>query len=327
MERDIDILFLVETWLGSEEYAIIQELTPNGYSFMNFARDSEHHGGGIGVLYKSSIKLTITSTQWDTKFFEHCCVKDSQTGLCFICVYRPFPSTVNKFRTSDFLEEFDNFINDITTLPNKIIILGDFNIHVNKPEKPEVRHYQNSLSSAGFHQYITVPTHISGNTLDHLMTRVDDDIIVNYWVEDNAVSDHFVVKCTIRCKKPTPKKVSCTRRDFRTIDGQAFAQDLNNAVCDISDSIVDVNDLVDQFSTSCVTLLDKCAPFKTRTRSTRCRLPWFDEDIFKARRVRRQYERKWRKSKSENDRTCYRNQLQVVIFIHSFFHLFISIII
>ena len=55
MEKDVDILFITETWLFSEENAVIQEPTPIGYSFLNFARGSITRGGGIGILHKSSL--------------------------------------------------------------------------------------------------------------------------------------------------------------------------------------------------------------------------------------------------------------------------------
>ncbi|XP_072039338.1 uncharacterized protein [Amphiura filiformis] len=312
LEGDVDILFLVETWLFSEEYAVIQELKPMGYSFLNFSRGSKTRGGGIGILYKSTLNLTITVTEWDTKLFEHCCVTDLQSGLRFICIYRPPPSVVNKYRTSDFINEFDNFINDVTTMPNKLLILGDFNIHVNIPTKSEVRNFQNSLSTAGFQQHISCPTHESGNTLDLLISRADDNIVVNYSVKESLLSKHHFVKCTLRYKKPSPKKVTSTRRDFRTLDDQAFRQDLDKALNDIPDSVDHVNDLVCYFSKSCAVTLDQHAPFKTKSRSTRGTPPWFNEDIFSERRLRRQLERKWRKSMHEEDCANYRNQLHIV---------------
>ncbi|KAF7650916.1 hypothetical protein LDENG_00118880 [Lucifuga dentata] len=37
---------------------------------------------------------------------------------------------------SQFLEEFCVFISDLTIYAERILILGDFNIHVNKPSDP-----------------------------------------------------------------------------------------------------------------------------------------------------------------------------------------------
>ena len=133
----------------------------------------------------------------------------------------------------------------------------------------EVRKFHNSLSTAGFQQHVSCPTHESGNTLDLLISRVDDNTVVNHSVEESLLSKHHFVKCTVRFKKPSPKKVTSTQRDFRTLDDQAFAQDLDRALNNVSDPIDNVNDLVDYFSKSCAEILDQHAPFKTRSRSTR----------------------------------------------------------
>ena len=85
---------------------------------------------------------------------------------------------------------------------------------------------------------------------------------------------------------PHLKKVFSTQRDFRTLDAQSFTHDLDEALSTVPDSVIHVDDLVDYYSYSCTTLLDQAAPFKTRSRSTRCKLPWFDNEIRDARRVR-----------------------------------------
>ena len=99
----------------------IGEFTPPGYNFINFPR-SVRGGGGVGALFKSTLKLTITSITCDLNIIEHMCITDSDSGLRFICVYRPKPSKVNKYPISDFLQEFDNLMDEVSLMPNKVII-------------------------------------------------------------------------------------------------------------------------------------------------------------------------------------------------------------
>ena len=134
--------------------------------------------------------------------------------------------------------------------------------NVNKPTKSDVRKFNDSLLTAGFQQHISFPTHESGNTLDLLISRVDNDIVVYHSVEESFLSKHNFVICTVRYKKPSPQKVKSSQRDFRALDDQAFGQDLDKALCDVFDSIDNVNDLVGYFSRSCATILDQHAPFK-----------------------------------------------------------------
>ncbi|XP_072181462.1 probable lysosomal cobalamin transporter, partial [Diadema setosum] len=52
-EKDIDVLFLTETWLPAEGTVVTGELTPPGYTFINVSRsatiDPGHHGGIVTV--------------------------------------------------------------------------------------------------------------------------------------------------------------------------------------------------------------------------------------------------------------------------------------
>lgn len=48
---------------------------------------------------------------------------------------------------------------------------GDFNIHVNVQSDNDAVRFLDLLSSIGLQQYVDFPTHISGNTLDLLITR------------------------------------------------------------------------------------------------------------------------------------------------------------
>ncbi|XP_072022081.1 uncharacterized protein [Amphiura filiformis] len=311
IEHDVDILFLQETWLDEYDTTKIGEFTPPGYNFINVPR-SIRGGGGVGALFKSTLNLTVTPTTCNLKIIEHMCITDSDSGLTFICVYRPKPSKVNKYPISDFLQEFDNLMDEVSFMPNKLIIVGDFNVHVNKPELPDVRHFHDTISINGFQQHITVPTHISGNTLDLLISRPEDNIVVTHSVKESLISDHFFIEFILAYNKPPPKKVTKTKRDFLGFYPTSFTQDLKCQLSEIPDSLSSADELVNHFSVVCTKLLDHHAPLKTRSLSIRTRLPWFNEGIACARRVRRRLERKWRKSQSEHDRTCYLDQLHLV---------------
>ena len=51
-DRELDALFLTETWLSESDDVPITDLTPNGYRFLHVARKSKR-GGGVGLVYKS----------------------------------------------------------------------------------------------------------------------------------------------------------------------------------------------------------------------------------------------------------------------------------
>ena len=81
----------------------------------------------------------------------------------------------------------------------------------------------------------------------------------------------------------------------------------------ISDTLEDVDDLVEHFSSVSMTVLDLHAPQCTRTRIIRPRPRWYNEDIRHKKRELRRLERKWRKRKLQVDRDAYMIQHEKVV--------------
>ena len=67
-----------------------------------------------------------------------------------IIVYRPPPSRKNGFTEQDFLNEMENLLVELASAPGKVVILGDFNVHWNHPEKPGVRRFRQSVAAFRF---------------------------------------------------------------------------------------------------------------------------------------------------------------------------------
>lgn len=58
LENDFDIIAICETWLRDGDNAVISRITPDGYSFQHRPRE-EKAGGGVGLLFKSSLSITV----------------------------------------------------------------------------------------------------------------------------------------------------------------------------------------------------------------------------------------------------------------------------
>ena len=69
-----------------------------------------------------------------------------------------------------------------------------------------------------------------------------------------------------------------------------------------------VNDLCDQYDSELRKVVESHAPMKTRLVTLRPSAPWYSEEIVAEKRIRRQLERRWRKSESEADKQQYINQ-------------------
>ena len=153
--------------------------------------------GGVGVMAKIEFNFTIchdlpahSYRSMELMFLKTRCIPT----LFLIDVYRPPPSKNNGLTNSRFLEELDQLLSEVSILPGNIIILGDFNIHWNKPKESCTTRFKTSFDSFGFRQHIEEPTHKAG--FDFIISRMGKDIVLpNTNVFDDDRSDHFSVFC------------------------------------------------------------------------------------------------------------------------------------
>ena len=91
----------------------------------------------------------------------------------------------------------------ITTDPKPIIILGDFNLHVDLPNDAAALKLLDLLETFGLRQQVNVAPYRCGHTLDLVITRIDDDLVSNFNVTDPIISHHLAIHCKIAVKKPS----------------------------------------------------------------------------------------------------------------------------
>ncbi len=67
---------------------------------------------------------------------------------------------------TDFIKEFSDFLSELVLAADKVLIVGDFNIHVDN-EKDTLRSaFMDILNSIGVRQHMSGPTHCRNHTLD-----------------------------------------------------------------------------------------------------------------------------------------------------------------
>ena len=88
-------------------------------------------------------------------------------------MYWPLPSKVNGFKYNQFMEEFDDFLGVLSTLPVKPLLMGDTNIHINKPSKPDVSRYLSPLEEHDTKQYVKTRNTYSLNSQDLFLSLID----------------------------------------------------------------------------------------------------------------------------------------------------------
>ena len=156
----------------------------------------------------------------------------------------------------------------------------------------QAKEFLDTLESMGLKQHVNVPTHELGHTLDLVITRQCDSIILR-----QPLTDHAAVFCPLNSGKPRATVKSMPYRKLKSVDLDVFREDLAESVLCTGD-FTGLDELVRCYNSTLSALIDRHAPKNRRTVIDRPRVPWFNNDIKVAIRERRRAERKWRASKS-----------------------------
>ncbi len=229
---------------------------------------------------------------------------DSRNPVLCVLVYRP--PKVNK----NFISEFTGFLGGIMMKYDRLVILGDFNIHICCPSNGLAREFLNLIDSFNLVQSVTGPTHKLGHTLDLVLSY--GLTVCDFEIMETGFSDHksVVFNITLSCSvgKPSTRRYrimnSETSNDFCTM----YEASLSNGDYDCSPSDLCADDLLTSFTSVCSNILDSIAPLKTRCFKPKSE-PWLNDSTRAARRLCRRAERKWKKDKLQVSYEIFKNRL------------------
>jgi len=282
-EYQPDLMALTETWLhaGTEDHFTINELTPSGYTFLHTPRG--RRGGGTAFLFKSGFKATLESPVAQFSSFEHMSIRLTLNNVhtaTVIVVYRP-PSVRG---TAVFFREFTTLCEQHVVTRN-LFIVGDFNFHMDVSTDTDAKRMTSLLDSMDLRQHVTFPTHQAGHTLDLLISRISDNLIVpGSENHGNFISDHCIVRCHIRFQTPDPINKIILYRKLKCINRMAFEQDLFQSSIVVAPK-EDLPALVRQYCSDLSQIVEKHAPLKERRLLARPHSPWYTDEISEAKKL------------------------------------------
>ena len=189
-------------------------------------------------------------------------------SIRIIVVYR----APNRSSFDLFFEEFSNLIEQTADSPGSLLIVVDFNFHIDDDENLQARRFMEVLESYNLKQWITEATHVNGHTLDLVITKSDDALVGGVSILDPAISDHSSVKVNLLIQKPQFKKKVVKYRKLHSIDFDAFCHDITNSTL-LKEPSGDLIALVDQYESVLHSLLDFHAPTKQRVIALRPSAP------------------------------------------------------
>ena len=128
-------------------------------------------------------------------------LKHSSSYLHLIIVYKLQTIADGTSSTAKFFEEFPNLLESLATVPGSLLMVGDFNFHVNDASDRSTPRFLRLLEASNLKQHVWVPTHRNGNTLDLVITRTDESTARDFDVFDPVISDHYLVSCSLALPK------------------------------------------------------------------------------------------------------------------------------
>ncbi len=215
IEEEIDLVCLTETWHKQCDGVLFNELTPTGYGLLEIPR-ATGRGGGIIVLYNSYININPVVIPHFNSFECLALSVSAPISTVIVTVYRPPKSK------GDFLTEFADLLSLVCVKFERILILGDFNIHIDKNDSTMTRDFLSLLDCFDLKQLVDCPTHIKGHTLDLVITN--GTFLSQLSSSDFGLSDHLAILFNVDLSHLNmPLSRTVNYRKWKSIDVPDFS--------------------------------------------------------------------------------------------------------
>ena len=144
-------------------------------------------------------------------------------------IYSPPSSSKCGKPVGQFLEDFRTYLDNHSTTSGKLLLVGDFNLHVEDGQNRDSQGFLDLLSGMGLQQHVNEPTHLHGHLLDLVMTRSSEPIVKDLQVEGAVFSDHAPITFKLPWSKPPPVKKTITFRKVIKINIDEFKSDIKSS--------------------------------------------------------------------------------------------------
>lgn len=257
------MLFLTETWQTPNDFLHLNLLTP--YQYLSKPRLSGK-GGGLAVVYRNYMSLSQLDFH-STTSFEYMVLKvGSKCPLIIILIYRP-PKQHN-----DLFSELSELLTSTWTPSSEVILLGDFNIHVDVTCTNSTQ-LKSVLDCFDLHQNVTFSTQKYGHILDLICTSGLNKLSINGLVtpisDPKLITFDFASISPLKCINNVEISYSKTNSiNVATFADSSAISNVFNFTCPAK-----VSDL---YQSTVADVLDELAPIKTKSVPVSRSCPWFN---------------------------------------------------
>ena len=192
------------------------------------------------------------------------------TIITILGIYRPPAGS-----PVEFLAKFTNWIIDVVVQDTNLVVLGDFNLHINNENDENAANFKELMVTLGLLQRVTRPTHKSGNILDLIFMENFSEINIHSCILGNLLSDYYMINCRISL---TSQEICCrdiNYNDLPNIDMKLMAEDIKPGI--MNRDTLDTQ--VEKLENTLIEAFEKHAPLQTKSVMNRQRVPWFTEEV------------------------------------------------
>ena len=298
----LDFLALTETFLNiTHGDHILKSACPHGYSSLHIPRTLglKKGGGGVGFIFSDLFTVKTTEPLTSPTSFEalHLSIRSNTKHIRVFVIYRP-PERTDHPSFSVFMTEFRLLLESSIDINEDLVIVGDFNIHVEDPSNYKGTTFNQLLEDMGWIQLVNGRTHKAGHTLDLVIVRSGSSLVTDVEVS-TLVSDHRLVECSVCLSRPTRERKAISFRNYGSIILDSIVNDLqklplfSDTAIMPDDQAATLDTLIDQYEES-RRVVEAHAKIKTKEAVIRDLSPWVNVTVLDGRRRRRKAEHIWR---------------------------------
>ena len=190
--------------------------------------------------------------------------------LNILGVYRPPNGSIPQF-----LNILTERLVDIVVSNTNLVILGDFNIHVNNVDDQNASIFLDMMTALGLKQHIKGPTYKSENCLYLIFTEELSRTKTIKCSHSLFVSDHNSIQCILNIPK---EDCTCKEVTYRMLSEIDLAQLVNDMSLEMIKA-ENLDDMVTMLEENFLTALSNQAPEVTKVFTLRKKKPWFGNEL------------------------------------------------
>ena len=292
--NNTDLVIITETWLKpeDEDWLTSNSLTLVGYKMLSSVRKSNKKGGGIAIAHNENIGEVVVMDEEDRTHWQYTVWRVTITKKIQIYVMGVYhPPLTKGFTDNMFMAELMDTYADLSIRHHDLIVVGDFNIHVDDQENKSAQGLHQDLEIMGLQQHVSFSTHNHGHVLDLVISDRNSKVKIIKCSPGDFLSDHRAVHMTFSVTKQEFQQqvVKVTKEEDVDMYDLCAELDLGGVGGE------DVDELWSQFEERVIRAMEKLIITEDKLITKRQKVPWMTSEVKDQKQIVRRREKIWKK--------------------------------